>query len=260
MNGHNPKTNHQTDDFQNVIALLQELPRVSVPADFNASLKARIATAKAESHEYADITSLLKELPRVSAPSDFDFKLRARIAQAKSEQQKASAGWFAELFGRSFSWLQASAAMAAVAIVVSAVTFGVLRGDDGVITPNNSVNVAVNAEKPESNQTAQPNVVTSSAQETNSVRTQRNYTPAPINVAATSRNLSSRNKYSAPIPEIKPPVVSDNNNTSTAIASKVMIKHQSGKSRMVNLSEYNLGLQTAHRTNPDTQPALTNIF
>lgn len=260
MNGHNPKTNHQSDDFQNVIALLQELPRVSVPADFNASLKARIAAAKAESHEFADITGLLKELPRVSAPSDFDFKLRARIAQAKSEQQKASAGWFAELFGRSFSWLQASAAMAAVAIVVSAVTFGVLRSDDGVSTPNNPATVAMNVEKPEANTTAQPNVVIPSVPETNPVRTQRNYTPAPINVAATSRPLSSRNiKYSAPIPEIKRPDVPVNN-TSTAIASKVMIKHQSGQSRMVNLSEYNLGLQTAHRTNTGTEAALANIF
>lgn len=304
MNGHTPNANRLTDELSDITTLLQELPRVSAPANFNDTLKARIAAAQAEVHEFADITALVKELPHiaapanfnemvmariaaaqveasehrefanitsliqelphVAAPADFDFKLRARIARAKSEDQKSATGLFAELFGRSFSWLQASAAMVAVAIVVSVVTFGVLRSDDGVSTPSNPVNIAVISEKTETNKPVPQSFVMPSAPQPTTVRTQRNYTPTPINVAATSRQYSLRNKYSAPIPEPKTPVVPENN--STAVASKVMIKHQSGQSRMVNLSEYNLGLQTAHlrqekvRPNSGNEPALANIF
>jgi hypothetical protein len=79
--------------------------------------------------EVSGVAALMASLPRVSAPSDFDFKLRARIARAKAAERE-QAGWFASLFGRSFTWAQAGAAMAAVALVVSLTTYQFLPGEN----------------------------------------------------------------------------------------------------------------------------------
>lgn len=302
MNGHNPKANQPdvlADDFQGVAALLQELPRVAAPTDFNATLQARIVAAKAEANEFASITALLKELPhvaapadfnanlqariasakvevgefagvtalikempRVAAPADFDFKLRARIAQAKAAEQKAPAGWFAELFGQTFSWLHAGAAMAAVAVIVSMVTFGVLRSEMSVDTAAPTIiaqgstpapSVAIEQPARVSNQPA------TIASQPISVRTNtsvKQRTIKVMNSGATSGTVTGERKLIVPVPT----------ESSTMVASKVMIKHQSGEARMVNLSEYNLGLQTAHlRQAPVTksnrvESAMANIY
>ena len=270
MIGHNPKANHQSedflaDDFQDVAALLRELPRVAAPTDFNASLKARLAIARAEVNEFAGVTALVKELPRVAAPADFDFKLRARIAQAKAEQQQSSAGWFAALFGRTFSWVQASAALAAVAIVVSVVSFGVLRGEN-LIAPAGSTTIASNVDPspvaststqvPAASQSqipgmtnAQPGALANVTVKPKTIRY------APQTSSHQSIGTGSRNGNSD-LPPTPP---------SSMVATKVMIKHQSGEARMVNLSEYNLGLQTAHlRSTPATprsvETAAVNIY
>ncbi len=260
MIGHNPKANQQ--EFEDVTALLRELPRVAVPTDFNASLKARIAAAKAEANEFAGVTALVKELPRVAAPADFDFKLRARIAQAKAEQQKTSAGWFAEWFGRTFSWAQASAAMAAVAIVVSVVSFGILRsGKDASTTGSTTIARAVNptpsaqpAQEPTATKETQPIV---NPPQTFNMRANASVRPKTVNAVnrpTTSAIITGEQRV---VPATAVPA--------TLVATKVMIKHRSGEARMVNLSEYNLGLQTAHlRSTPVTprteQTAMANIY
>ncbi len=265
MIGHNPKANQpsdnfQADDFQDVAALLRELPRVAAPMDFNASLKARIAAAKVDAYEFAGVMALVRELPRVAAPADFDFKLRARIAQAKAEQQKASTGWFAALFGRSFSWVQASAALAAVAVVVSIVSLGVLRGEKPTETAAPS-EVAQGFNPPPSVAPTQPLISNKPQPKT--------IAPQPVNLRATatikpSPSNSGNRVIKVPAPSVDrflpaPPA------PSTLVATKVMIKHQSGEARMVNLSEYNLGLQTAHLRSTPAAPrtvveAAVNIY
>ena len=269
MIGHNPKANQHrddflADDFQDVAALLRELPRVTAPTDFNASLKARIAAAKADAHEFADVTALVKELPRVAAPADFDFKLRARIAQAKAKQEKSSAGWFAEWFGRTFSWAQASAAMAAVAIVISVITFGVLRSDKVENTTDTTTIAKV--ERPTSTvaPTAPSSVPDAPQAVTPIIPDTASISPTPVKLR-TIKNATPTNLRSLPLSvgerEILPPPSAP----ATLVATKVMIKHQSGEARMVNLSEYNLGLQTAHLRStpaspPTVQTAMANIY
>jgi hypothetical protein len=237
MIGHKAKTN---DELPEVAALLRALPRVSAPADFNARLKARIAAAQAEANEFVDVTTLLKELPRVAAPADFDFRLRARIAQAKARQQETSAGWLAELFGRTFSWAQAATAMAAVAVVVSLATFGVLRSGKEVrptdktpiakVQPSAPAPTVVPTEALGSNQADVriPDVATNAA-----VRT------LPVRSSSTIRRSPS-------IHPVPPPPVIGAEAAPTLVASKVMIKHRSGAARMIDPSEYNFGLQTAN--------------
>ena len=249
MIGHNPKASqNQPDDLQGVAALLRSLPQVSAPMDFNARLQARLATAKVEASEFADITSLIKELPRVAAPADFNFKVRARIAQAKTEQEKASASWLAELFGRSFSWAQASAAMAVVAVIVSAVAFGVLRSGNSV-KPTDTV-VAVAKPMPPIN-----TVSDSSAPQLPPVESGKQESSVRLVVANSNKGRSHKIEPSSTITEVKntgavtpvsPPEMPG------AIATRtVIIKHRSGEARVVNLSEYNLGLQAASlRTAP----------
>lgn len=256
MIGHNPKTSqNQADDLQDIRALLKELPRVSAPVDFNAGLKARIAAAKAEANEFADITSLIRELPRVTAPSDFDFRLRARIAQAKAEEQKVSAGWFAELFGRTFSWAQAGAAMAAVAIVVSVVAFGVLRGDNPVQPADTNIATVAptpqQAKIPEVNVPPQP-AVREPGKEAAQILAVNNPTPPRV------KNRGGHTSGTIT------PVPTQESETPAIATRTVIIKHRSGEARIVNLSEYNLGLQTASlRTNAAPNKADTfaaNIY
>ena len=265
MIGHNPKANQLdflADDFQEVAALLRELPRVAAPMDFNASLKARIAAATVEASEFAGVTALVKELPRVAAPADFDFKLRARIAQAKAEQQKSSAGWLAGLFGRTFSWVQASAAMAAVAIVVSVVTFGVLRSDIEV-NPTAPATVAQGFNPTPSLAPTQQPTMSNDPQPT-AIQPPASDLRVPAGRPRTIKS-GTRLTTSVVIPDVRMERLPARGDDAGLVASKVMIKHQSGEARMVNLSEYNLGLQTAHLRSTPTAPrtvetAAVNIY
>ena len=272
MIGHNPKANGQIDELPEITALLRELPRVSAPTDFNASLQARLAAAKAaakvEADEFAGVTALMIELPRVAAPPDFDFKLRARIAQAKAAEQETSAGWFARLFGRSFSWLQASAAMAAVAIVVSAVTFGVLRSDDNINSSSGQITVAKAIDPAPT--VAPPTDATTTE---TLMPGESNALPATVNNASTPTSIKTQ-----PIKHVNRLVTTGSGSSvlprrpappaemAGVVATKVMIKSRTGEARMVNLSEYNLGLQTAHlRSTPKAatnrnDAAMANIF
>lgn len=248
MIGHNPKApqSPQRDDIQDLLALLKDLPQVSAPANFNASLQARLARAKAEAHEFADVTSLLKELPRVAAPSDFDFRLRARIAQAKSQQEKPTTGWFAELFGRTFSWAQAGVGMAAVAVVVSIAAFSVLRS--GQEAKPVETNVAAVNPTP---QASTPSAFTTTETPTPKVPSAVQINTAQNTVEPTRRVIRTIQptgpKPSAPInANAQPaPVTPRATETDLAATKTIIIKHRSGEARVVNLSEYNLGLQTA---------------
>ena len=253
MIGHNPKASqNQPEDLQAVAALLRSLPQVSAPADFNARLQARLASAKVETREFADITSLVKELPRVAAPADFNFKVRARIAQAKAKQEKSSAGWLAGLFGRSFSLAQASAAMAVVAVIVSAVAFGVLQSGNSV-RPTDTLVVVTKPMVP-----TNPNTDTPAPHSRAVENMQQVPVPTAIRnpISEPSRNKAPRTLHS-PTPNDRESVGTiaiSSPEVPSAIATRtVIIKHRSGEARMVNLSEYNLGLQSASlRSTPAT--------
>ncbi len=263
MIGHNPKANGPTDELPEIAALLRELPRVSAPTDFNASLQARLASAKAEAQEFAGVTALLKELPHVAAPSDFDFKLRARLAQAKAEQQAASAGWLAQWFGRSFSWAQAATAMAAVAIVVSVVTFGVLRNDENVPSSGNPTTIAKAVEPTPS--VAPTTLASIAAGQKSPALPTNDLLVNPVAKPQTIRH-TNRPATTVVVPVVQPERTSIPVETAKAVATKVIIKSRNGEARVVNLSEYNLGLQTAHlRTMPKaaTNPndaVMANIY
>ncbi|MFN7949096.1 MAG: hypothetical protein U0Z53_27330 [Blastocatellia bacterium] len=70
------------------------------------------------------LLTLMNDVPRVEVPNDFDFRLRARLAQAKAAQApRGGLSFFNEFWKLSFSWGQAASAMAAVALVVTLSTF-----------------------------------------------------------------------------------------------------------------------------------------
>ena len=247
MSGHNPKMNYQSDELQDVAALLRSLPQVAAPTNFDAMLKARIAQAKVE--QKADVTALLQELPRIAAPSDFDFKLRARIAQAKSEKVSLL-GWFSEVFGRTFSWAQAGAAMAAVALFVGVISFQMVKPVDKTIDAQaNAGVVAVIPPTPvESIKPAQPSVNSETENVTVASTSIRNTRVAPISVkfaTATPKpkdpSLKNNNitpeKEIVPVPEVHDDLIASNT---------VLIKHSSsGETRVVKVAEVSFGLQSA---------------
>jgi hypothetical protein len=82
------------------------------------------------SDETAVLLTLLGTQPRIEAPADFDFKLRARLARAKSEPAAAD-GLFDKLHARSwrFSWGQAAAATATLAVIATITTLHLATGD-----------------------------------------------------------------------------------------------------------------------------------
>lgn len=267
MIGHTPKANGPIDELPEITALLKELPRVSAPTDFNASLQARLAAAKTaaqvEADEFAGVTALLKELPRVAAPSDFDFKLRARLAQAKAEQQEASAGWLALWFRRSFSWVQVSAAMAAVAIAVSVITFGVLRSDESATPSDNPTTIAKTVDPAP---TLAPTPDNSMSEEPKEAPLSVTNVALPnTGIKPKTMNRGARSGAAAVVHAVQPSSPFVPVEITRMAAAKVMIKSRSGEARMVNLSEYNLGLQTAHlRATPkaatNSGEAMTNIY
>ncbi len=97
--------------------------------------------------EASALLSLLAVQPRVEAPADFDFRLRARIARAKAEQQKSSVGLLERFWERSFSFGQAAAAMAAVAVAVTASTV-YFKGSEQPIIPTAATEVAMQVAAP----------------------------------------------------------------------------------------------------------------
>lgn len=261
MKGYNPLPNKNSDDLQGVLSLLRDLPRVNAPADFNASLKARLAVAKAEASEFADISALVKDLPRVAAPTDFDFKLRARIAQAKADQQKP--GWFAELFGRTFSWVQAGAVMAAVALVVSVVTFNVMKGGNLPQTGNDAnsqiasgplgisptpANMQPRKELPK---------ITNLAPEMTAKNIAAPPTPK-VRIIRASTTTIREPKGSGVSPVLVP------NLPEQVAMGTVMIKHaQSGEARMINVAQVSYGRSVKTQTamaNVSTENASTMIY
>ncbi len=248
MSGHNPNKNYQSEEHQDVAALLRGLPQVKAPTNFDAMLKARIAQAKVE--QKADVTALLQELPRVAAPSDFDFKLRARIAQAKSKEESASPlGWFSEVFGRTFSWAQAGAAMAAVALFVGVISFQMMTsvdkpGSQSIASAGASPTVAP---QPSGTVSAQPSVSTE-----------------PVNIVASTPSRNSKAtlvavKFAPPAPKTQVQRTKTNNVAPERViessvpeaggdliaSNTVLIKHSSGETRVVKVAEVSFGLQSA---------------
>lgn len=84
------------------------------------------------------LLALLGSQPRVEAPADFDFRLRARIARAESQPSGGPVAVLANFFGLSFSFKQATASLAAVAVMVAAATFYFTNGNHSA-TSNNSM-------------------------------------------------------------------------------------------------------------------------
>ena len=83
--------------------------------------------------EMSSLFALLQAQPRVEAPADFDFKLRARIARAEAARRETAGSplqWLEKLWAGSFSWAQATAAMAAIAMIVSLSTYQIYRNSD----------------------------------------------------------------------------------------------------------------------------------
>lgn len=82
--------------------------------------------------EMGALFSLLKDQPRFEVPNDFDFRLRGRIAQVRAEQREVTGGmsWIgqvSQLWSGSFSWVQATAATAAIAAVVTISSYQFLQ-------------------------------------------------------------------------------------------------------------------------------------
>lgn len=94
------------------------------------------------SAEFDSLLSLLKAQPRVEVPSDFDFKLRARIARAESERIEATSSpieWLSRLWAGSFSRVQTSAAMAAMAAVALVISVSTYQINQRVLSPVNTI-------------------------------------------------------------------------------------------------------------------------
>lgn len=87
----------------------------------------------ADCHQYANelyqLISLLAAQPSVEAPPDFDFQLRARLAREREKQRKF-ARISATLWSQPFSWGQATAALAVLAIAVTSATFYLAHRSD----------------------------------------------------------------------------------------------------------------------------------
>src|SRR5919201_774481 len=71
--------------------------------------------------ELGALFALLNAVPRVTAPADFDFRLRARIAAAQAERQSPFS-LLKGFWSLPFSLGQAAASVAAIALVASLAT------------------------------------------------------------------------------------------------------------------------------------------
>ncbi len=100
------------------------------------------ASCRRHAQEMRSLMALLHSQPRVEVPGDFDFRLKARIARAEREQHQRAASvpaiggeFFTKLWSgafSSFSWSQATAAMAALALVVGISTYQIYRHSENV--------------------------------------------------------------------------------------------------------------------------------
>jgi hypothetical protein len=131
-----------SDETAVLLTLLGAQPRIDAPADFDFKLRARLARAD----ETAVLLTLLGAQPRIEAPADFDFKLRARLARAKSEPA-AGRGLFEKLHAMSyrfswggFSWGQAAAATATLAVITTVTALNFSTGDRAVESKTYQIN------------------------------------------------------------------------------------------------------------------------
>jgi hypothetical protein len=126
-----------SDETAVLLTLLGAQPRFEAPADFDFKLRARLARAD----ETAVLLTLLGAQPRVEAPADFDFRLRARLARAQSEPA-AGRGLFEKLHAMSsrFSWGQAAAATATLAVITTVTALHFSIGDRAVASKTEQIN------------------------------------------------------------------------------------------------------------------------
>ncbi len=97
------------------------------------------------SDQSSALLAMLSSQPRVEAPADFEFKLRARIARA--QVQPASPFAFIEnFFVQTFSFKQAAASLAALAIMAAGTTFYFTQNSGEQSIQNNAI-IARNSEK-----------------------------------------------------------------------------------------------------------------
>jgi hypothetical protein len=128
-------------------AIEMRLNREAMPVSLAAHFD-QCVDCQAHARETASLFSLLKSLPPVEAPADFDFRLRARIARARSEQESVAtpAAWFNRLWSGSFSWVQATTAMAAVAAIVSLSSYQFNQQNQSQPTPSSAAVATVAGE------------------------------------------------------------------------------------------------------------------
>ncbi len=85
--------------------------------------------------ELRSLIALLNAPRRVSVPADFDFRLRARIAAAQQQQRRLPT-WLESFWTLPFSWGQAAGVMAAIVVVVACATVYLrqqaLEGNHGI--------------------------------------------------------------------------------------------------------------------------------
>jgi len=105
------------------------------------------------SDETASLTRLLRAQPRVEAPPDFEFRLRARMLRAQAAPATAPRGFLWKILPGTFSRVQAVAAVAALAMVVTVSVFYVDRGagtpePERIATAGSSLNSKTNEAGP----------------------------------------------------------------------------------------------------------------
>ena len=100
--------------------------------------------------------ALMNDVPRVQVPNDFDFRLRARLAQVKAEPApRGGLSFFSEFWKQSFSWGQTASAMAAIALVVTMTTVYFFSSNKSEVNDSNGPIASVMIE-PSSIATATP--------------------------------------------------------------------------------------------------------
>jgi hypothetical protein len=102
-------------------------------------------------NEMSSLLALLNDQPRIEASPDFEFRLRARIARTEAEPELSTglllAGW-GKFWSRSFSLGQAAAAMATIAVMVTASSFYFTNSNE-MATPSSSPVVAAAIKLPD---------------------------------------------------------------------------------------------------------------
>ena len=99
--------------------------------------------------ELSGLLGLLQSTPRVTVPADFDFRLRARIASAQ-EKRHNPFSFLEGFWSFSFSWGQTATAMATVALAATLATLYFVRHTptNNVTTTSTETRIATNAVAP----------------------------------------------------------------------------------------------------------------